>query len=261
MREFKCQWQPKVSVVLPSYNEKENVREVVTRIANTLGKELQEIIVVDDNSPDGTWKLVKELIVENKKVKLIHRIKEKGLASALDDGIRAAKGNVVVWMDCDLGLPPEEVPRLVEKIRKYDVAIGSRYVCGGKDLRPMWRAALSTMLNWYSSLMLGWQVRDYTSGFVAVRKEVLDYVQWERSGFGEYFAEFVYKCLKIGFDVTEVGYHYKDRTKGISKTKGMATLVRYGWQYGCKVLKLRFPQSKILSSFSKPIGNNFKLHL
>ena len=254
MQEFEIRWEPRVSVVLPSYNEKENIQEAIDRISKSVGEQLQEIIVVDDNSPDGTWKIVKEISAKNTQVKLIHRVNEKGLASALDDGVRAAQGNVVVWMDCDLGLPPEDIPRLVEQIKKYDVAIGSRYAPGGKDLRPVWRSALSVILNGYSCVLLGWQVRDYTSGFIAVRKEVLNYVRWKRQGFGEYFAEFAYNCVKQGFDVTEVGYIYKDRTKGTSKTQGFKTLFKLGFQYGFKVLNLRFPKTKrkILPPHSKP---------
>lgn len=240
MEEIITEWKPKISVVLPSYNEKENVEEVITRISKAVGKELCEIIIVDDNSPDGTWRIVKEISKNDDRVKLIHRIHEKGLASALDDGVKAANGNVVVWLDCDLGLPPEDIPRLVAELEKCDVAIGSRYVRGGRDFRPLWRSFLSTALNYYSSLLLGWKVRDYTSGFIAVRREVLDYVGWKREGFGEYFAEFAYNCVKKGFYVTEVGYKYRDRTKGTSKTQGLITLFKLGWQYGTRVLKIRF---------------------
>lgn len=240
MQEIITEWKPKVSVVLPSYNEKENVEEVISRISKAIGKDLYEIIVVDDNSPDGTWKIVKEISKTDPRVRLIHRISEKGLASALDDGVKTANGNVVVWLDCDLGLPPEDIPRLVAQLEKYDVAIGSRYAQGGRDLRPLWRSFLSTALNYYSSLFLGWKVRDYTSGFIAVRREVLDYVGWKREGFGEYFAEFAYNCVNKGFEVTEVGYKYRDRTQGTSKTSGLANLFKLGWQYGTRVLKIRF---------------------
>ncbi|HLC81358.1 MAG TPA: polyprenol monophosphomannose synthase [Candidatus Nanoarchaeia archaeon] len=260
IQEFETRWDPRVSVVLPSYNEKENIEEAINRISTSLGSQLKEIIVVDDNSPDGTWNIVQKISAKNKTVRLIHRVNEKGLASALDDGVRAAQGNVIVWMDCDLGLPPEDIPRLVEQIKKYDVAIGSRYAKGGKDLRPAWRVALSTGLNLYSSLLLGWQVRDYTSGFVAVRKDVLDHVRWSRQGFGEYFAEFAYNCVKRGFDVTEVGYEFKDRTKGTSKTQGLNRLVKLGFQYGIKVLGLRLKKTKqkILPPHSMPASSQLR---
>lgn len=228
-----------VSVVLPSYNERENIVEAIDRISKAVDSRLQEIIVVDDNSPDETWKIVEEY--NHPKVRLIRRMNEKGLASALDDGVRAAQGNIIVWMDCDLGLPPEDIPRLLEKVETYDVVIGSRYALGGKDTRSKLLSTLSTVFNLYASLVLGFKVRDYTSGFVAVRSKVLPETRWSRKGFGEYFVEFAYKCVKKGFTITEVGYIYKDRTKGTSKLSGsLSSVLRFGIQYGVKVLKLRF---------------------
>tara|TARA_Y100000310_G_scaffold345402_1_gene464542 strand:+ start:50256 stop:50960 length:705 start_codon:yes stop_codon:yes gene_type:complete len=228
-----------ISVVLPSYNEKENVEEAIDRISKAVGDQLLEIIIVDDNSPDGTWKIIEEL--QNPKVKLMRRMVEKGLASALDDGVKAAQGDYIVWMDCDLGLPPEDIPRLTEQLTKFDIAIGSRYVIGGQDLRPKWRSLLSTVLNYYTMFILSSKVKDYTSGFVAVRRNVFPHVSWKRAGFGEYFVEFAYKAIRKGYRIKEVGYQFKDRTRGTSKSAGnLSTLFKYGWQYGIKVLKLRF---------------------
>ena len=103
-----------ISAILPTYNEKENIGKLISQIKKYAGVHLYEIIVVDDNSPDETWKIVEEY--NHPKVRLIRRMNEKGLASALDDGVRAAQGNIIVWMDCDLGLPPEDIPRLLEKV-------------------------------------------------------------------------------------------------------------------------------------------------
>ncbi len=229
----------KVSVILPSYNEKDNITEAIERISKSVGDQLLEIIVVDDDSPDLTWKLVKDL--QNPKVKLIHRTEEKGLASALFDGIKSSRGNVVVWMDCDLGLPPEEIPGLVKNLNSYDVAIGSRYVKGGKDPRPKFRVLLSLMINGFTMALLGPGVRDYTSGFTAVKKEVFDTVYFSRKGFGEYFIEFAYKAKKQGFKIIEVPCVYQIRTGGVSKSDGdLRTLFKLGKDYGLKVLKLRF---------------------
>src|SRR3989344_9613079 len=122
-----------VSVVLPSYNERENIIEAIDRISKAVGIHLKEIIIVDDNSTDGTWQLAEEY--NHPKVRLIRRMNEKGLASALARGVEEAKGNLVVWMDCDLGLPPEDIPRLLAPLPEHDVVIGSRYVPGGKDNR------------------------------------------------------------------------------------------------------------------------------
>src|SRR3989338_7397141 len=171
-----------VSVVLPSYNERENIIEAIDRISAAVGSRLKEIIIVDDNSPDETWKL--------------------------DD---------------------------------HDVVIASRYVKGGKDPRPFFRVGLSVILNTYCILFLGWGVRDYTSGFAAVKKEVFDAVSFSRRGFGEYFIEFAYRAKKNKFKIVEVPCAYSIRSGGVSKSDGdIKTLLRLGKDYGVRVLKLRF---------------------
>ena len=231
----------KVSVVLPSYNEKGNIKEAIERISKALGSNLYEIIIVDDNSPDRTWKIVEDINKLNKKVKLIRRMNDKGLASALSDGINSAKGNVIAWIDCDLGVPPEIIQKLVSKLDRYDVAIGSRYVKGGKDTRAKYRAFLSCMINFFSMIVLSFKLRDYTSGIVAAKKEVLENIKFSRKGFGEYFVEFAYKCIKKKYKIIEVGVVYINRKAGVSKSDGSTRiLLKLGWDYGVKVLRLRF---------------------
>jgi len=229
----------KVSVVFPSYNESMNIKEAIQRVSKCLGKNLFEIIVVDDNSPDKTWKVVQDM--KNPKYKVIRRMKERGLASALADGVNAAKGNIVVWLDCDMGVPPEIIIKLVDQLENYDVAIASRYVGIGKDKRPFFRGFASIMINLFAQLVLSFKIKDYTSGVIAVKKKVTDKIKLSRKGFGEYFVEFVYDCLKNNFKITEVGYVYTNRLKGVSKSDGsIFDLLRYGFQYGFKILSLRF---------------------
>jgi len=231
--------KPTVSVVLPSYNERDNIEEAIDRISQSLGDRLLEIIIVDDNSPDETWKLVEDL--HNPKIRLIRRMNEKGLASALADGIKSSKGEIIVWLDCDLGLSPEEIPGLIEKLDHYDVAIASRYIKGGKDPRPPLRVFLSIMINLFSAAVLGFGIRDYTSGFCATKREVFDKVSFSRQGFGEYFIEFAYKCQKNKFKIVEVPCVYKVRTGGVSKSDGSIwTLLKLGKDYGLKITSLRF---------------------
>ena len=228
-----------VSVVLPSYNERENIIEAIERISKAVDSRLKEIIIVDDNSPDGTCKLVEEY--NHPKVRLIRRENERGLASALADGINAAQGKVVVWLDCDLGLSPEEIPYLVQQLDHHDIAIASRYVKGGKDPRPFFRVLLSVAINSFCILLLGGGVRDYTSGFAAVKKDVFDKISFSREGFGDYFIEFAYKAKKKGFKIIEVPCVYNIRPGGVSKSDGdMTTLLRLGKDYGLKALKVRF---------------------
>ena len=228
----------RVSVIFPSYNEKENIREAIKRTYKVLGKSLQEIIVVDDNSPDGTWKIV--LKMKKYKALLIRRINKNGLASALARGVEEAHGDVVVWLDCDLGIPPEEIEKLVEKLNDYDIAVGSRYVKGGKDTRAKWRVILSIFINLFAILFLGSYIRDHTSGFAAVKRDVFKKVKFPDKGFGEYFIELMYRCHKKKFRIVEVGYAYGNRKGGVSKSDGnLLTLLKYGIQYGLKIIKCR----------------------
>lgn len=231
--------QQTVSVVLPTYNERENIVEVLEKLSQAIGKHLCEILVVDDNSPDGTWKIVEDL--KNPKYKVIRRKEERGLASAIRKGVSEAKGDIIIWMDADLGIPPEIAPQLVEALAKYDVAIGSRYVPGGGDPRPFPLPFFSNCLNIYARVLFGSQILDYTSGVAAVRKSVVDQVLWTDNGFGEYFAEFSYRCIKRRMNVIELPLEYKIRKSGVSKLSGGSiwVLLRYGVQYGLKMIKWR----------------------
>ena len=228
-----------VSVILPSYNEAENIQEVIQRIASVLGEQLFEIIVVDDDSPDETGKKADGM--HHPKVRVIRRIGEKGLASAIARGVRESHGDAVVWLDCDLGIPPEIIPILVEKLNTFDVVIGSRYVPGGGDPRPFLRRSLSRLLNLFARMLFGSRVSDYTSGVAAVRRAVMDKVLWKDNGFGEYFAEFSWRCIQQRLRIVEVGLTYSLRKGGVSKSDGtFFILLKYGIQYGLKMVKWRF---------------------
>ena len=227
-----------ISVVMPSYNESANIAEAIERISATLGESLLEIIIVDDNSPDRTWEIVEHL--KNPRARAIRRMDKRGLASALADGTRAAKGKIVVWLDCDLGIPPEDIALLVSKLDEYDVAIGSRYLPGGKDTRNKFRAFLSTVFNTYTRLVLGRFFWDWTSGFAAARREVLQEVPLSEEGFGEYFIEWVYACSKRNFKMVEVPYHYGLRKGGVSKTDSSVwVFLKLSVQYALRVLQIR----------------------
>lgn len=227
-----------ISVVLPSYNERENIAEAVRRICSALGDALLEIVIVDDNSPDRTWELVNQL--NEPRCRLIRRIDRRGLASALSEGTRAANGDIVAWLDCDLGIPPEDIRRLAEKLDDYDVAVGSRYLPGGMDTRNKFRAFLSAIFNFYTRILLGWSFRDWTSGFAAARKEALLQVPLTSEGFGEYFVEWVYGCRRKKLKIIEIPYRYGLRKGGVSKTDGsLRVFLRLGIQYAWRVLAVR----------------------
>ncbi|MBN1274046.1 MAG: glycosyltransferase [Candidatus Aminicenantes bacterium] len=231
-----------VSVVLPSYNESENINHAIQRVDHAVGKSLLEIIIVDDDSPDETWRIVNEF--NHPKVRLIRRLHERGLASALAKGVEEARGRIVVWMDCDLGIPPEEIPKLIAKLDKYDLAVGSRFVGKGRDLRKLWITLNSRLINYFAQALLGAEVKDYTSGFIAVRRTVFEKVKINPEGFGEYFIEFVHDCRRNKYRICEVGYIYGDRAGGVSKsTDNFLVFLKLGVGYIKKIIKLGFSKN------------------
>lgn len=229
-----------ISVVMPSYNERDNIPEAIKRIVDTLGDDLFEVIIVDDNSPDKTWELVEQMHKEDKRVKVIRRLDKRGLASALEDGTNAAEGDIIVWLDCDLGIPPEDITKLVAKIPEYDIAIGSRYVPGGMDTRHWFRGWLSTVFNFYVRLFLGRHFWDWTSGFAAAKKEVMREAPLTDAVFGDYFIEWVYVCTLKKFKMIEVPYRYGLRKAGDSKTDGdLRVFFKLAIAYFWRVIQIR----------------------
>ena len=229
----------KLSVILPTYNEKENIEELIRQIYHYAADDINEVIVVDDNSPDGTWEIVQNLQKEFKTLKLIRRIGEKGLPGAIWAGIRKAEGDYVLWMDCDLSHPPEVIPRLLEQIPGYDIVCASRYVKGSSDRRNFKRVAASKAFSIISTLLLGTKVRDMTSGFYVVKKEVFDKVKLMTTGYAEYCIRFICEAQRKGFKIKEVGYVFVNRRKGSSKTEsGTGQFIKNGFLCMKEILKL-----------------------
>ena len=166
---------PQVSIILPTYNERENIPELFQGIdASLSGKWTYEIIVVDDNSPDGTAGAVRRLADLYPLVSLLERPHKSGLASAVAAGFNVAKGEHWVMMDADLSHRPDDLPKLLQGLAQADIVVGSRYVEGGRILRwPLRRRVTSRLASAFARLWLNLSVRDVTSGFVAFRKETI----------------------------------------------------------------------------------------
>lgn len=146
-------------------------------------------------------------------------------------------------MDCDLSMPPEVLSKMVEQMDGHDVIVGSRYADGGKDQRDFVRVLTSRAINLMANVILNFKVRDYDSGFVAAKKDVFDKVTFNPKGHGEYCIEFLYKCTKKGLKVKEVGYVFRDREKGTSKSNSSVSgFLKFGAQYAGKIIKLRFSE-------------------
>lgn len=212
-----------VCTVLPTYNERDNIGPLIRRLLDANAAPCM-VLVVDDNSPDGTWQVVEEMAAQDPgRVALVRRIDESGLTSAIQRGIDEAIDNhgasVVTWMDCDLSMPPEDVPRLVAAVRNgADLAVGSRWIPGGSDVAHGFMArTLSWTINHYAMALLGSGVHDYTSGFIAGRAEVFRQIRL-RGDYGEYCIDLLGRAQRAGFNVVEVPYVCVPRTAGDSKT-------------------------------------------
>jgi dolichol-phosphate mannosyltransferase len=226
-----------VSIVLATYNERENIREVITAILAALPDPL-EIIVVDDDSPDLTWQIASEL--GDSHVKVIRRTRARGLASAINRGIIESSGDFIGWMDADTCHPPALLPAMLERLRECDVVIGSRYVEGGRDDRSFSRVITSRFINRMASFILGYGIHDYDSGFILMRREVLDAVSLIPSGYGAYFIEFIYACCRKGLKVLEIPYVFRERTRGVSKSAvNPLKFAIAGCAYVIRILKSR----------------------
>jgi len=233
-----------VSTIVPTYNESMNVIPMIERLLKAATDYKTEIIIVDDDSPDKTWEVAKNYKEKHNlnNIRIIRRVGEKGLASAIARGISEAKGDVISWIDADLGVPPEIIPKLAEQARSYDIAVASRYVPGGGDPRPWFRAFLSVLLNKFMKYYLWLPIKDCTSCVVAAKREVFDKVKFSTKGFGEFFTEFIYNAKKQKFSMTEVPVTYEpERAGGVSKSdNNLLILFKLGFQYGMRTILLRF---------------------
>lgn len=228
---------PRVSIVLATYNERENILDTVNSIFEHV-KNPAEVIVVDDDSADGTWKLVEDL--NDPRVTIIRRVATRGLASAFNRGIIESRGQIVGWMDADMCMPPSMLPAMIEKLNEYDIVVGSRYAEGGKDDRAPLRVISSQMINGLAGLVLGFGIKDYDSGFVVLRRSVFDKVSIIPTGYGAYFMEFLYTCRKKGLTVYEMPYVFRDRAKGISKSApSIFKFFKTGMQYVIRIFIAR----------------------
>lgn len=231
------QGDPRVSIVLATYNERENILDTIQSIFEYV-KDPVEVIVVDDNSEDETWKLVEKL--NDPRAIVIRRVDTRGLASAFNRGIIESRGEIVGWMDADMCMPPSMLPDMIKKLDEYDIVVGSRYAPGGQDDRAFLRVASSRLINGLAQVVLGFGIKDYDSGFVVLRRSVFNNVSIIPTGYGAYFMEFIYTCRKKGLTVFEMPYVFRDRAKGISKSApSLFRFFKTGMQYVIRIFTAR----------------------
>ncbi len=192
-----------VTVIMPTFNEAGNIadliRDSVAAIHGTGISDI-EVLVVDDDSPDHTWEIASGVTCAPAAVRVIRRMSGHGLTNSLREGISLAKGEVIVWLDCDFSHPPQKIPQLLYMLEQgFDVAVNSRYTIGGGEEREgkggFLQLVLSRILNWSVRFLLYPAFSDYTSGFVAVRRPVLHALPL-RGDYGEYFVDFIFRALR-----------------------------------------------------------------
>ena len=214
----------KVTVVIPTYNEAQNLPEVVRQLLSLDISGLKTLII-DDNSPDGTGQIAEQLAARfPEQVEVIHRETKLGLGSAYLTGFAHALedgADFILEMDADFSHSPQCIPQFLKEIKDYDVVLGSRYVAGGRvDPRwSLWRKLLSWVGNLYARLMTGLRVRDATAGFKCFRREALlglDLGRIQSDGYA-FQVEMAYACQKKGYRVAEIPISFMDRAYGRSK--------------------------------------------
>lgn len=214
---------PPIRVVLPTYNEAENLERIVAAVL-AAAPDGTGVLVVDDGSPDGTGEIADRLAADDERITVLHRAEKEGLGPAYVAGFGRALelgAELVIQMDADLSHDPADIPRLIEAVRGgADLALGSRYVDGG-DVADWGRGrrAISRWGSSYARLLLGLDIRDLTGGFKCYRPEVLESIRLETvSALGYAFqVETTNRAVQAGYTVVEVPIVFRDRRVGNSK--------------------------------------------
>ncbi len=228
-----------VSVVLPTYDERDGISELIGEIvAIARAAHLDfEVLVVDDGSPDGTAEHVREAFHAEPAVRVHVRRTERGLATAIWRGIVEARGDLVVIMDSDGNHDPALLPLMVRCAEEFDVVVGSRYVLGGGMLTSAFRYWASYAFNILIRVVLGLRIHDSLSGYLAFRRTLLDRLDAPRVfyGYGDYAVRLLYQVVRQRGRVLEIPTVYRFRKGGESKTRFFA----YFWTYLASVFRLR----------------------
>jgi dolichol-phosphate mannosyltransferase len=212
-------------VIIPTYNEKENAAKIIA--AALAADPRVEVLIVDDNSPDGTGNIVEEISRSNSRVHLVRRPGKLGLGTAYRDGFRwglQKDYEYLMEMDADFSHDPNHIPKFLEAAQEADFVIGSRYLDGNVTVTdwPMSRLMLSYFANVYARMVTGLRIWDLTAGFKCFRRRVLAAIDLDdvrSNGYG-FQIEMNFRAHRKGFRWKEIGIVFSDRTHGTSKMHG-----------------------------------------
>lgn len=228
-----------LSVILPTYNEAGNIVRLIRKISDVLRRlpYRVEIIVVDDNSPDGTARLIEKHFSGRSLVRVIIRRSERGLASAIHEGIQQSHGSIIAVMDTDFNHDPQVLATMLKLPKDRHLLIGSRYIAGG-GMENRARYWGSYLFNVFLRFILGIPTHDSLSGFFMIlRKDLMRLPLRDIFyGFGEYFIRLIYYARNTGYTLKETPVYYPNRVWGQSKSRLLSMLLSYGYA----ALKLRF---------------------
>jgi len=211
----------KAFVVIPTYNEQDNLQRLIEQVLQQDAS--LQVLVVDDNSPDGTGQLADELASTNDRINVLHRPGKLGLGSAYRDGFRRAMqlgADLLIEMDADFSHDPSILPIFLEQIKDHDLVIGSRYLNGISVVNwPLRRLMLSYGANWYTRLVTGLTIMDCTSGFKCFRRSLIELIDLDRvkSDGYSFQIEMHFRSAELGARITEVPIIFIDRRVGQSK--------------------------------------------
>ncbi|MFN8360928.1 MAG: polyprenol monophosphomannose synthase [Candidatus Kapaibacterium sp.] len=211
----------KAIVVIPTYNERGNIEKIIAAVLHAAPE--IHMLIVDDNSPDGTAALVEAMMEKDNRIRLLKRAGKLGLGTAYCEGFTLALQwgyDIIMEMDADFSHNPEDVPRFLEELKTSDVVIGSRYSNGVNVVNwPMRRLILSYGANLYTRIITGMSIKDATGGFKGFRAEVLkkiDFTEIHSNGYA-FQIEMNYRLWKAGATIKEIPIIFIDRTSGTSK--------------------------------------------
>jgi dolichol-phosphate mannosyltransferase len=211
----------KTLIIIPTYNEIENIGRIIPKVHENISD--AHILVVDDNSPDGTGEFVDTLSAKDERIHVLHREGKQGLGTAYIAGFRYAiekKYDYVFEMDADLSHDPKELPNFLRQLEDYDLVLGSRYIKGVNVINwPLRRLLLSYFANMYVRIIAGLPIKDATGGFKGFRREVLEKIKLDKvhSGGYSFQVEMTFYAFHKGFKIKEIPIIFYDRTLGESK--------------------------------------------
>jgi dolichol-phosphate mannosyltransferase len=209
-------------ILMPTYNERNNVLKIIPKIFSVVPD--CRLMIIDDNSPDGTRKAVESLLDKYPNLQILNRAKKEGLGTAYKEGIKTALKRPeiknIITMDADGSHNPLYLPSLLDKIKNFDLVVGSRYTEGGGVINwPFKRYLLSRLGNLYAQIIVGLPIKDVTAGFICIRRSLLEKInlgEINSQGYA-YQIEFKFKCISQNISFLEIPIIFEDRSDSVSK--------------------------------------------